>query len=245
MRSAFGMPRGTAASTDLVFRSINRDLPIGTDSRRRFDNLCRSGCDAQVLFGSCVVTVWGSLDPKRSKRSIYDLASFSSSEIQRLTKDVDDLARRIARLNQTKILGPLPYLADCTDNKSLPEELTLSARGRAEIYRNLPEIMQVFAADTRAAANWVQRNRGPKRLTALRLLVIKLLEYVDSNTETPHFEDVANILSHLFNHSGLINALSPTERPRKVHKLLGSPDALKQLYSRSVRYGLRRAATKA
>ena len=80
--------------------------------------------------------------------------------------------------------------------------------------------------------------------------MVSLLEYVDVSTGSPRYEQVSELLEHVFSDKTFQKVASTlaksrgggARRKKKVapSKLLSSPDALKALYRRSAVYGFRK-----
>jgi hypothetical protein len=118
-----------------------------------------------------------------------------------------------------------------------------------ELNQSLPKLLRLLAGHLRAAEEWLHDNFGARRFDTFRNSVLELLQYVATCTENPHYEEVSELLEHLFSvnekaFKKIANRFPQAERTgaRKENrdtppKLLCSSDALKALYHRSAKYG--------
>jgi hypothetical protein len=108
----------------------------------------------------------------------------------------------------------------------------------------------VLAAELRAADTRLFKHVGPKRIDLFRKMVLDRLTYVETCTKSPHYQQVADLLDHLYStdQKFLANIPKPISRPtrpgtrkkKSVPKLLTSADALKALYYGAEKYGFRK-----
>jgi hypothetical protein len=111
-------------------------------------------------------------------------------------------------------------------------------------------LLRLLAGHLRVANEWLRGHLGPRRFDTFRKSVLELQEYVDHCAGSPHYEEVSKLLDHLFSAQKKILKDVAKSRPAQIGakkkkgdkppKLLTSPDALKALYHRSVKYGFRK-----
>lgn len=192
------------------------------------DKLCAAGCDrdsfVRILLALSTLISFVPIAPRNS-RSTFP----SGKEVTKLSADIEQLATRMERANADPIVSPAVVLDALTKPRS-PETDTAYKR-QILVYHALPEMLRTYAGDLRKSYKFVLRRVGPKRFKFERYLVQKLLEYVDAQTGQPHYEPVQRLLESAFR----ITA----RRSNPVPKLLESPDALKQLWARSLKYNFR------
>ncbi len=208
--------------------------------------LCAAGCDPKALLSFLTVAALGFGE----KRTVYDVFQASRSSLVKLPALLDKASGELESV--TRILG-VYFEAAFVQNPSLSDQIRSSGRRQAAVYRCTPKLLQALARDIRMACGWVNHNFGPRRYDTLRTSVIGLLEYVDVSTGSPHYEQVSELLEHVFSDKTfqkVTSALAKSEqggarnarKKKKVapSRLLSSPDALKALYRRSAIYGFRK-----
>lgn len=192
------------------------------------DKLCAAGCDRDGLIGRLLafsaVIAFDRIRPP-SRRSPFS----SGKEVSKLSADIEQLATRIERANADPIVSPAVVLDALT--KPRGPETDRAYKRQILVYQTLPEMLRKYAGDVRKSYKFVLRTVGPKRFSLERYLVQKLLECVEAQTGQPHYEPVQRLLESAF------RVTAGEETP--IPKLLESPDALKQLWARSLMYGFR------
>jgi hypothetical protein len=141
----------------------------------------------------------------------------SKSVLVKLAEKLEKLSRELEAAN--RLLNAAT--AVLAESPKLPDQVRSYWRQRAIVLKNTPHLMRALAADLRGAhAHAI--NRFVPKYDFLRHMVFMLLEYVETSTKSPHYQEVADLLTHL----------SGADDP----KLLTSSDALKALYLRSAIY---------
>jgi hypothetical protein len=238
-------PPDSSTELEKLKRLKDRDFPPGTPARAKFDCLCAAGCDARLLHSFLTVAVFSA----GCKGTIYDLFGFSKSELVKLPVELERISCRLESVN--RILTE--YLrAKFIENPSWPDEVQSRASRQVAVYQGTPDLLRLLARHLRWASEWVNVNVGPKRYDTFRHSVLDLLSYVDTSTKNPHYEAVADLLSHLSSaqEESFQRLARSLPGPRRngakkseippPSKLLISSDALKALYSRSAKYGFRK-----
>ena len=225
---------------------IDLDFPQGGVPRQRFEHLCSIGCDPRLLHSFLSLAIYSA----RSPRTVHELYKVSRSGLINLPDELERIAIRVESVN--RLLAE--YLRSrFVDNAHLPDETRDRCRLQTAVYQGMPELLRLLAGHLRMATEWLQDNVGPKKYDTFRQSVLELLKYVDTCTNSPHYEDVSELLVRLFLvqertfRRGAESTLTSRrkgvtkEKPAATPKLLSSPDALKALYRRSVTYGFRNA----
>jgi hypothetical protein len=196
--------------------------------KNALDKLCAVGCDrdsfVQFLLAVSALISFDRIGP-RTGRSAFP----SGEKVTKLSADIEQLATRIERANADRIVSPAVVLDALT--KPRGPETDVAYKRQILFYHALPEMLRKYAGDVRKSYEFVLRRIGPKRFSFERHLVQKLLEYVEAQTGQPHYEPVQRLLESAFR----VTAGEATPVP----KLLESPDALKQLWTRSLKYNFR------
>lgn len=225
-------------------RWIDQQLPPASSVRAKFEQLCNSGCDSRLLFSFLTRAVLNA----QSQRTIYDIYGVSRPALLKLPERLEKISRELEAVNP--LLGE--YIrANFVENPNRSDQVRSGWLQQAAVYRKTPDLLRLLAGHVRDAEVWVHDNFGPRRLDTLRKSVLELLQYVDTHTENPHYEQLADILDHLFAVNGeffgrIASGFTRVERtgaPKKrgtPSKLLSSSDALKALYRRSAKYGFRK-----
>jgi hypothetical protein len=226
-----------------VKRWTDDRFEVGSHQRKKFEDLCAAGCDPKALLSFLTSAALGF----GRKRTVYDVFGVSRSALVKLPALLDKASGELESVN--RILGE--YLeAKFVQNPNFSDQVRSSARRQKAVYRHTPKLLQALARDIRIASGWVNDNVGPRRSDTLRASVVSLLGYVDVSTGSPHYEQVSGLLEHVVSDKTLQKVSSDlaklvrggARKKKKVapSKLLSSPDALKALYRRSVRYGFRK-----
>jgi hypothetical protein len=228
-----------------VSRWKEKKFPPGSHARKQFEHLCLLGCDPRGLLSFLTIAVHTSIEQK----SIYDIHRVSPSAIRKLPERLDDISRELDAVN------PLlkNYVSALAENRDRSDKIRSILRQRMAHYESTPRLLRALALDLRAANAWVGKVFGPKRYDSFRCMVLELLKYVDTCTKSPHYEAVADLLSHLSSaeQKTLQSVGEFLPKPKRTGarkkkgatsgKLLTSPDALKALYLRSAKYHFRDA----
>jgi hypothetical protein len=194
-----------------LFRFLERDLPAGSDSRRRFDDLCHEGCEPAVLFSHLQILISSACS---QKMSIYDLTKLSRSQLVKLSGELEQVAERIEQIRPLmRMFWP-------------PESQERLAQDT--FYKNLVGLLRVVAANLRDTFDWLHKRVGPKRYDSFRGQLRDLLKYVTDHTGGARCADLCVILDYLWK-----------EDFTQIPALLDSPEALRQFYSRLEEYGFR------
>ena len=228
---------------DKFTRWKDRDFPKGSPARASFDHLCNIGCNPRLLLSCLTRAVLNA----QSQRTVYETYGVSRSTLLKLPESLEKISRELESVNP--LLGQ--YIqTNFVENPNCPDQVRSRWPQQAAVYRTTPKLLRLLAGHLRVAERWLHDNFGPKRIDTFRSSVIQLLQYVDTCTENPHYEEVADLLDHLFSvkqkaFRRIANSL-PRVEPRKkkrdtTPKLLCSSDALKALYHRSAKYGFRKA----
>jgi hypothetical protein len=195
----------------------------GSPARATFEHLCLLGCDPRALLSFLTVAVLTS----QNQQSVYDFCGVSQSVLVKLPEKLEKIARELEPVN---LLFEMYLKAFYIENANLSDQTRSLCRQKGMVYKNIPKILRTLAMDLRAANPRLRACAGPKGYNGFRHMVLMLLEYVHTSTKSPHYEAVADLLSHLF---------SSDQKFLKNPKLLTSSDALKALYLRSAaRYSL-------
>ena len=222
----------------------NRTFPRGSRARAGFEYLCLRGCNPRGLLSFLEVAVFNS----QTQRSVYDTFEVSQSELVDLPDKLEQISRDLESFNPI-LAGFLG--AVLMENPLLSDEIRSRCRQQIAVYRRTPDLLRLLSTHLRWANQWLKENVGPKRYDSFRQSVLGLLSYVDECTKSPHYQEVADLLDHLYsarqkNLQGVAEFTPGPKRPRgskkkvaTARKLLSSPDALKALYLRSVKYGFR------
>ncbi|MGD0600940.1 MAG: hypothetical protein ABR988_14020 [Terriglobales bacterium] len=217
-------------------------FPPGSLARRQFEYLCSLGCDPRALLSFLTVVV----ETSREQKSIYDKHEVSKSALKKLPERLEKISRELEAVN--RLLRP--FVLSFAENPKLPDQLRSLWSQTATVYQNTPGLLRWLSKDLRAEKSMIREVAGPKRYNLFRQMVLMLLDYVDTRTKSPHYEAVADLLSHLSSADQETQRVA--ERPPKptragarkkngAPKLLTSPDALKALYLRSAKYGFNKA----
>ncbi|SRR6266849_5075873 len=214
-----------------------KKFPVASHVRKQFEHLCLLGCDPRGLLSFLTAAVHAS----QGQKSIYDIYGVSPSALAKLPERLEKIARELEPVNR---LFETYLTALFVENPKLSDQVRSLCRQRATVYKNTPKLLRAFATDLRAANAELSKAVGPKRYDFFRYMVLELLKYVNTCTKRPHYEAVADLLSHL---SSAEQKTLPkptrtgarTERGATSGKLLTSPDALKALYLRSAKYRFR------
>ncbi len=217
----------------------------GSPAREKFERLCVAGCDAKLLLSFLTLAVFNA----SHKGTMYDIFGVSQSGVTKLPDELEQISRRIESINpilaqylRTKFIG----------NSHWPDEIQSRCRLQIAVYQRTPDLLRLLADHLRSAGEWLNSNVGPKRYDTFRHSVLDLLSYVDNSTGSPHYEEVADLLSHLSSaREETLRGLGGRSRSARrdgeekkdyiAPKLLSSSDALKALYCRSKAYGFRKA----
>lgn len=174
----------------------------------------------------------------------------SRSKLLKLTERLEEISNELESVNL--LLGQYfrCYFVE-NANFSGPARSRLSFQAR--LYQKTPELLRELALDLRAANAQLAKQFGPKKYDTFRQSVVDLLKYVDTSTKSPHYQEVADLLAHLSSSQRrtLQIVAESLPKPREIGarkkkgasaaQLLDSPDALKALYLRAVKYGFRQA----
>ena len=201
--------------------------PLAKDS---LDKLCSAGCDREFFIGQILAASTLIAFLAKPRNGSYKFPS--GKEISKLSADIEKLAARIEHANADPIVSPAVVL-DALTKPRVPET-ELAYKRQMLAYSALPLMLRTYAGDLRKSHKFVMRKIGPKRFSFKRYLVLQLLEYVVAQTGQPHYEDVQLLLERAYRVTG--NDADP------LPKLIESPDALKQLWARSLKYGFRKKA---
>jgi len=216
--------RSTSKCEEEVFRLLKQ---AGTADA--LGKLCSAGCDRdyflRILLDVARLLSFDRTVP-RSNRSIFP----SAKEVTKLGADIEELATRVERANAAPIVSPAAVLDALTRPRD--HETDKAYRRQVSTYRALPQLLRTYAGDVRKSYRFVMGRIGPRRFSFERYLVQKVLEYVNSRTGQPHYESVQLLLESAFRVTDGKETLIP--------RLLASPDALKQLWARSITYGFRK-----
>jgi hypothetical protein len=235
---------GSPSGSDVdVNKWKEQKFPRGSRARATFEHLCLLGCDPRGLLSFLTVTVFTS----QTQKTVFDTYGVSQSALVKLPKRLEEVALDLDAVKQ--LLGH--YLqAFFLENSNLSDEVRSGCRHQASLYQRIPELLRVLAADLRAAHTRLFKHVGPKRIDLFRKMVLDLLTYVETCTKSPHYQQVADLLDHLYStdQKFLANIPKPISRPtrpgmrkkKSVPKLLTSADALKALYYRAEKYGFRK-----
>ena len=210
-------------------KNVDRYFPVGSVPRERFDELSAK-CTAEGLLSFSFIVCCTAR--RKPKQSVYEMWGTSAAELKDLPNELEELARKVDRVN-TLMFGFMA--AKITDNEQAPIPERARARNKMQVYRYLPKTLRVYAADLRIAFKWITENMGPRRYDSLRGEVLRMLQYIDECTGSPHYEHVADILSHLFP----IFVLPGADPNQEIPALLSSSAALTRLYQRSAQRGFR------
>lgn len=198
-------------------------------AKESLDKLCAAGCDREFLVWILLaLSTLISFDLSTPRNSRYTFPS--GKELTKLSAEIEQLATRIEHANADPIVSPAVVL-DALTKPRVPEA-ERAYRRQLLVYRALPEMLRTYAGDLRKSHNFVLRRIGPKRFSFERHLVLQFLEYVVDQTGQPHYEPVQRLLESAFRVTADEGAPLP--------KLFESPDALKQLWLRSEKYGFRK-----
>jgi len=222
----------------------DRDFPPGTSARVIFEYLCARGCDPRLLLSLLGLAVFNS----QRQRSIFDIYGVSRSQLAKLPGRLEEIS---AELESVKVLLEHYFLSHFVENPNLPEEVRSRCRRQVNLYQRTPEVLRVLAIDLRTANARLVERVGPKRIDTFRHSLLDLLKYVDACTKSPHYQEVADLLNHLFLTQGKtlqiatkwLSEARPIQARKKkaaaLSKLPISSDALKALYLRSAKHGFR------
>ena len=222
-----------------------RKFPKGSSARAQFEHLSLLGCDPRGLLSFLTVTVIES----RQRKSIYELHGVSQAALVKLPERLEKIAGDLEAVNP--LLGNYVQ-ALFVENPDLSDQVRSGWRRKAAFYQDAPKVLRSLAIDLRAAHARISECFAPKRYDFFRHMVLDLLDYVNSCTGSPHYQEVADLLSQL--HSvdlkivQSVEQLLPEMERTRVRgkkcgslKLLTSADALKALYLRSAKYDWRKA----
>jgi hypothetical protein len=233
--------RSFASGVD-VKKWKERKFPPDSLARNQFEYLCLLGCDPKGLLSFLTVAVLAS----QSRRSIYDVYRVSRSEFVKLPDKFEQIARDLESVNP--ILAHF-LEAKLIDNALSSDDIRSRCRLQIAVYKRAPDLLRLLATHLRWANQWLKDNVGPKRFDSFRQSVLGLLTYVDECTKSPHYQAVADLLDHLSSaeQTTLQSVAEWLPKPGRAgasnknssQKLLTSSDALKALYLRSAKYGLR------
>ena len=177
--------RAVSDATAYYALAIERRLPRGTLERSEFDQLCRDGCERMELLSFFITTVF--IGHCRSQ-SIYGQTDTSFQELKKLADEADQTAQRIERSNTFVQV----VLSAQFENLRGPD------RQKPVLYRHLPKMLRVYAADLRLFFGWVNTSAGPKNHDSLRGAASTLVQYVVSRTGRPHYDRLVNILNYIY-----------------------------------------------
>jgi len=194
-----------------LLRFLEKDLPAGSDSRRRFDDLCIQGCEPAVLFSLLQILISSACS---QKMSIYDLTKVSRSQLVKLSGELEQVAERI---DQIRPLMGMFWPAESQERFA-----------QDTFYKNLVGLLRVVAANLQDTFDWLHKRVGPKRYDSFRGQVRELVKYVTDRTGGPRCADLCVILGYLWK-----------DDFRQIPGLLDSPEALRQFFSRLEEYGFR------
>jgi hypothetical protein len=226
-----------------VKRWTDDRFEVGSPQRKKFEALCVAGCDPKALLSFLTSAALGFV----GKRTVYDVFGVSRSALVKLPARLEKVSRELESVDP--FLGH--YIqANFVENPSRPVRVRAHWGQQAAVYRTTPKLLRLLAGHLRDASGWVNHNFGPQRFDTLRTSVVSLLEYVDVSTGSPRYEQVSELLEHVFSDKTFQKVASTlaksrgggARRKKKVapSKLLSSPDALKALYRRSAVYGFRK-----
>ena len=162
---------------------FDRQCPEGSEARKRFAELFRDRCRYEPLNGFLFITAAaGSLQPS----SIFEGYGISVDDLKRLTKK----------------LAPLPDQIERSDELLQSFLMAFSGQfqgmdpGKGAIYRHLPKLLRVFAADLRFATDFLDMVAGRQKYDSLRSAAADLVEYVKSRSRKnkPHYEALVELV---------------------------------------------------
>lgn len=224
---------------------LNLDFPRGSRARARFEHLCDIGCDPTLLFAFLTLAIFSA----QSKRTLYDIFGVSRSALLKLPERLEKIS---VELEAVDPLLERYIQAKFVENPNCPDRLRRGWVQQAAVYRTTPKLLRLLAGHLRVAEEWLQEYFGPRKIDTFRSSVIQLLQYVDTCTGSPHYEEVSELLERLFLKKEqafrrIATTLPQAPRrgaPKKKRdtppKLLCSSVALKALYLRSAKYGFRK-----
>lgn len=130
----------------------------------------------------------------QSQKSIYDLYRVSPSELAKLPDKLEQISRDLESVN--------PILTQFLGSKFIgyplsSDEIRSRCHLQMAVYQRAPDLLRLLATHLRWANQWLKDNVGPKRSDSFRHSGLSLLGYVDTCTKNPHYEAVADLLSHL------------------------------------------------
>lgn len=176
---------------DKFTRWKDQDFRKGSPARVAFDHLCNIECDPRLLFSFLTRAVLEA----QSQRTIYDICGVSRSALSKLPESLEKLSHELELVNP--LLGQ--YIqANFVENPNCPDQVRTQWRQQAAVYRTTPKLLRLLAGHLRVAEEWLHDTFGPKRFDTFRKSVLELLQYVDTCTGNPHYEEVADLLDHLF-----------------------------------------------
>lgn len=212
--------------TDYAKRFVEQ-LLLNKDSRRRFQKLCKAGCDqgdlGKLLFATCVLARNSAFN-----NSLRSFPGVSTKELKTLPRRLRDLADLLKIVNKSA-MSPPRYLRWAGSGKET-EQGDPSRRHLVQLFELLPGLMIVFAEALDNISS--KSKRMLKRLTPARYQAMELLIYVWAQTKAHYYEDLASLLQAGFSLDGSTSAslprffessaLSKLFQRRPVAKLLSS-----------------------
>jgi hypothetical protein len=236
-----GRPSGSDVDVD---DWKQREFPAGSRARATFEYLCLLGCDPRGLLSFLTVVTAVS---SKEQQSIYDVYGVSKSALVKLPTKLEKISRELEAVD--RLFGDYTS-ARFVENPNHSDQARSRWRQQAAVYQKTPELLRVLATDLRVASEFIDECAGPKRFDFFRYMVRTLIEYVESCTKSPHYQQVADLLDHLHSTDQKLPqnvakqtskpARSETRKKNSAPKLLTSADALKALYHRSAKYGFRK-----
>jgi hypothetical protein len=229
--------RPPETSHEHLLHAIEKSLPPSSEARRRFDDLCVDGCPATGLFARLQLLVFSA---HKQPKSVYDLTKTSRSALVKLPGEIEQIAQEIGK---ARPLMGMFWVAKFINNDQVPLQTKRERIAQDTLYSNLPELLRVFATNLRITVGWIDKRFGLKRYDSFRGEVLRLLRWVDNHTGGgPHCAHLSYILVHLIgqdNERDVLGQNFSRNHFRDLPDLLKTPEALRQFYFNSSKYGFR------
>jgi len=210
------MQRPRLHSDDDVQSFLELLFARGQIYKSSFDSICNAGCNRESLGSLLYGLGWTTTHAKLSRLRLSEVHPFSKKELDRLQSDLEDLAKRIERLD-SHFTAPRKFAIDLCESElqrtgqpqdredNLPESsytttlkdslegLRKDQAARADRMAILPRALRDYAAHLGQLRNDKRRFGKNRTLPHLQLWI--LLGEIEQGTGRPHYEEVSTLVT--------------------------------------------------
>jgi hypothetical protein len=172
---------------------LKRLFASGHYLEESFRKICADGCSAEelgtLLYIMCLISSFraNSRYFPRGQERLVNSGNISKSQLKALPKKMRAMADTISSLNGT-ILAPANSLklAPNDAQRQIAREYMIRR------YETLPGLLRVYSWHLERFSKFCDQTA--KRLTSGHVHAIQLIQYVEDQTGSPHYEDMSNLL---------------------------------------------------